>query len=60
MQMSEVQGGKGTGNQHSLPVEFGLGLWDRPASVEVRFLSGRVWRGEAKPDQLLTVTEPSK
>jgi hypothetical protein len=59
-QMSEVQGGKGTGNQHSLPVEFGLGSWDRPASVEVRFLSGRVWRGEVKPDQLLTVTEPSK
>jgi hypothetical protein len=59
-QMSEVQGGKGTGNQHSLPVEFGLGSWDRPASVEVRFLSGRVWRGEVKADQLLTVTEPSK
>lgn len=57
-QMSEVQGGKGTGNQHSLPVEFGLGAWDHPVNVEVRFPSGRVWRGQAKPDRMLTVTEP--
>ncbi|MFZ5863290.1 MAG: FG-GAP-like repeat-containing protein [Nitrospirota bacterium] len=59
-QMSEVQGGKGTGNQHSLPVEFGFGTWDQPVKIEARFPSGRVWRGEAKPDQLLTVTEPSR
>jgi hypothetical protein len=39
-QMAEVQGGKGTGNQHSLPVEFGRS-WGRPVTVEVWFPSGR-------------------
>jgi hypothetical protein len=59
-QMAEVQGGKGTGNQHSLPVEFGLGSWDRAVSVAVRFPSGRIWRGEVEPDRLVTVTEPTE
>ncbi len=58
-QTAEVQGGKGTGNQHSLPLEFGLGTWDQPMAVEVWFPSGRVWRDErVRPDQRLTVTEP--
>ncbi len=60
-QMAEVQGGKGSGNQHSLPVEFGLGSWDRPVSVEVKFPSGRVWRRDrVTPDQMVTVTEPKE
>jgi hypothetical protein len=60
-QTAEVQGGKGTGNQHSLPVEFGLGKWKRPVSVEVRFPSGRVWRKDnVAPDRMVTVTEPKE
>jgi hypothetical protein len=60
-QLAEVQGGKGTGNQHSLPVEFGLGAWDRPVSVDVTFPSGRTWRKSGvKPDRLITVTEPKE
>jgi tetratricopeptide (TPR) repeat protein len=59
-QTAEVQGGKGTGNQHSLPVEFGLGTWDKPVSVTVRFPSGRVWHGTTKPDRLVKVTEPAE
>jgi hypothetical protein len=60
-QTAEVQGGKGTGNQHSLPVEFGLGPWDRPVSVEVKFPSGRVWRDRrVTPDRMIAVTEPDK
>lgn len=58
-QIAEVQGGKGTGNQHSLPVEFGLGAWGSPVSVEVTFPSGRVWRkSRVSPDRMITVTEP--
>ncbi|MEW6684448.1 MAG: FG-GAP-like repeat-containing protein [Nitrospirota bacterium] len=58
-QMAEVQGGKGTGNQHSLPVEFGLGTWNGPVSVEVKFPSGRVWGNNlVTPDRMATVTEP--
>jgi hypothetical protein len=58
-QMAEVQGGKGTANQHSLPVEFGLGSSKEPVSVTVRFPSGRVWQQDRVPlDQLITVTEP--
>jgi hypothetical protein len=60
-QMAEVQGGKGTGNQHSLPVEFGLDTWNRPVSVEVTFPSGRVWRKDkVAPDQMVTVREPKE
>ncbi len=60
-QMAEVQGGKGTGNQHSLPVEFGLGGWEGPVSVEVRFPSGRVWRKDrVAPDRLMTIIEPKE
>ncbi len=60
-QTAEVQGGKGTGNQHSLPVEFGLGTRDRPVSVEVKFPSGRVWRDRhMTSDRMITVTEPNR
>ena len=41
-QIREVQGGKGTGNQHSLPVEFGFGKNDQPVDVLVRFPNGDV------------------
>lgn len=58
-QTAEVQGGKGTGNQHSLPVEFGFGAWKSPVTVEVWFPSGRTRRmTHVQPDRLLTVTEP--
>ena len=42
LQIREVQGGKGSGNQHSLPVEFGLGHYDGTVDVEVRFPSGKI------------------
>jgi tetratricopeptide (TPR) repeat protein len=59
-QTAEVQGGKGTGNQHSLPVEFGFGAWDRRVAVEVWFPSGRVWRNaRVKLNRALTVKEPA-
>ncbi|MBI3608186.1 MAG: VCBS repeat-containing protein [Nitrospirae bacterium] len=58
-QTAEVQGGKGTGNQHSLPLEFGLGTWDQPVTVEVWFPSGRIRHLKGvEADRLLTVTEP--
>lgn len=61
VQMAEVQGGKGTGNQHSLPIEFGLGSWREPVSVEVNFPSGRVWRDRrVTSDRMITVTEPNR
>ena len=44
VQIREVQGGKGSGNQHSLPVEFGLGHYDGPVDIEVRFSSGKIVR----------------
>jgi hypothetical protein len=60
-QTAEVQGGKGTGNQQSLPVEFGLGSWNRSVTVEVWFPSGRTRRlTGVKADRLLTVTEPGR
>lgn len=43
-QIREVQGGKGTGTQHSLPVEFGLGENSGPVDLEVRNACGRVIR----------------
>jgi len=38
----EIQGGKGTTNQHSLVQHFGLGNWKTPFELEVRFPSGKV------------------
>jgi len=58
-QIREVEGGKGTTSQNSLIQHFGLGQFDTPVTVEVRFgpHSRKVVKG-VKPNQLLTVTEP--
>ncbi len=58
MQIREVQGGKGSGSQHSLPVEFGLGKFSGLLDVEVRFPSGKnIKLKKISPDQLITVDE---
>jgi tetratricopeptide (TPR) repeat protein len=41
-QIREVQGGKGTGTQHSLPVEFGFGDYHGPVELEIRTSCGQV------------------
>ena len=41
-QIREVQGGKGTGTQHSLPVEFGFGSYQGKVSIEVRTGCGQI------------------
>ncbi len=57
-QIREVQGGKGSGSQHSLPVEFGLGNYSGPIDVEVRFPSGKIAKlNRVTPDQLIVVDE---
>src|SRR3990172_4759386 len=57
-QLREVQGGKGSGNQHSLPVEFGLGHYDGPVDVEVWFSSGKIVRlSGVSTDQKIIVEE---
>ena len=59
-QIREVQGGKGSGSQHSLPVEFGLGNYSGLLDVEVRFPSGKIARlNGIAPDQMIIVDEPS-
>ncbi len=59
-QIREVQGGKGSGSQHSLPVEFGLGSYSGLLDVEVRFPSGKTTRlNGITPDQMLVVDEPT-
>jgi hypothetical protein len=57
-QIREVEGGKGTTSQNSLVQHFGLGRFDNPVTVEVRFgpKSRKVVKG-VSPNQLLTVTE---
>lgn len=58
IQIREVQGGKGTGSQHSLPVEFGFGNYSGPVDIEVRFPSGMVSRLiGVKTDQMILVEE---
>ena len=58
VQIREVQGGKGSGNQHSLPVEFGLGHYDGPVDVEVRFSSGKIVRlSGVRTDQKIIMEE---
>jgi len=58
IQIREVQGGKGSGSQHSLPVEFGLGNYSGLLVVEVRFPSGKTARlNGITPDQMLVVDE---
>jgi len=57
-QIREVQGGKGSGSEHSLPVEFGLGDYGGPVDIEVRFPSGKVVQLQnIKPDRLVVVEE---
>lgn len=57
-QIREVQGGKGSGAQHSLPVEFGLGSYGGPLDIEARFPSGKISRmGSVAPDQTVVVDE---
>jgi hypothetical protein len=57
-QIREVEGGKGTTSQNSLVQHFGLGRFDNPATVEVRFgpHSRRLVKGVG-PNQLITVEE---
>ncbi|MBI5756547.1 MAG: CRTAC1 family protein, partial [Nitrospirae bacterium] len=58
IQIREVQGGKGSGSQHSLPVEFGLGNYSSPLDVEVRFPSGKIINlNMVTPDQMIVVEE---
>jgi tetratricopeptide (TPR) repeat protein len=44
MQVREVEGGKGTGSQPSLPVEFGFGDDSGPVDLEIRNTCGQVLR----------------
>jgi tetratricopeptide (TPR) repeat protein len=44
IQIREVEGGKGTGSQPSLPVEFGFGNYNGPVELEVRNTCGKVLR----------------
>ncbi|MBI5197306.1 MAG: CRTAC1 family protein, partial [Nitrospirae bacterium] len=57
-QIREVEGGKGSGNQHALTVAFGFGAYRGTADIEVRFPSGKVVqkRGVAL-NQKMTVVE---
>jgi tetratricopeptide (TPR) repeat protein len=56
-QIREVEGGKGTGSQHWLPVQFGFGTYNGPVEVEVRNSCGKVVRKAGiSLDQMLTVT----
>jgi tetratricopeptide (TPR) repeat protein len=57
MQIREVEGGKGTGSQHWLPVQFGFGDYNGPVDVEVRNSCGGVFRKTGVAiDQMMTVT----
>ena len=59
-QIREVQGGKGSGSQHSLPVEFGLGGYNGPVDVVVRFPSGKIVRvNMVTPNRMIVVDERS-
>jgi tetratricopeptide (TPR) repeat protein len=57
LQIREVEGGKGTGSQHWLPVQFGFGDYNGPVDVEVRNSCGGVVRKTGVTlDQMMTVT----
>jgi hypothetical protein len=57
-QIREVEGGKGTTSQNSLVQHFGLGRFDTPVTVEVRFgPKSRVVLKGVTPNQLITVEE---
>ena len=58
VQIREVQGGKGTTNQHSMTQFFGLSDDPSPVELTVRFPSGIVRElHDVEPDQLLVVRE---
>lgn len=60
-QIREVQGGKGSGSQHSMIASFGFGgfgSYDGVVDVEVRFPSGKViHKSDVRIDQRILVTE---
>lgn len=57
-QIREVQGGKGTGSQHSLPVEFGFGNYHGTVDLEVRTSCGQVIsRPGISLNQMITISE---
>lgn len=57
-QIREVQGGKGSGSQHSLVVGFGFGGYNGPVDVDVRFPSGIVvHKSNVRTDQKIVVEE---
>jgi len=57
-QIREVQGGKGSGSQHSLTTEFGLGIYDGTIDIEARFPSGKIKTLEnVKTNQLIIIEE---
>ncbi|MBI5193306.1 MAG: VCBS repeat-containing protein [Nitrospirae bacterium] len=57
-QIREVQGGKGSGSQHSMIASFGFGRYDGVVDVEVTFPSGKVIRkSDVKTGQRLLVIE---
>jgi hypothetical protein len=59
LQIREIEGGKGTTNQHAMTAFFGLGPRGAPVDVEVRFLGGAVETFEdVEVDQLITIVEP--
>lgn len=57
IQIREVEGGKGTGSQHSLPVEFGFGNYDGRVDLEIRNTCGQVLReAGVSLNQIITIT----
>ncbi|TKJ40750.1 hypothetical protein CEE37_07235 [candidate division LCP-89 bacterium B3_LCP] len=53
----ELSGGKGTTSQHSNTLYFGLGSYDKPVNIEVRYpWGGRVKLKKVQPDQKVVVS----
>lgn len=51
----QVEGATGEGNQNGLTLHFGLGSWNRPVAVEVRWPDGTRQASTVKPDQTAVV-----
>jgi len=57
VQIREVEGGKGTGSQQSLPVAFGFGNYDGPVDLKVRNTCGQMFQKRAVTlNQRITIT----
>ncbi|MDD5435193.1 MAG: FG-GAP-like repeat-containing protein, partial [Nitrospira sp.] len=57
-QIREVQGGKGSGSQHSMIAAFGLGGYNGTVDVEVKFPSGMIVKqADVKVNQMILVNE---